>query len=324
MPILPTQMQHRPRFIKNTSDELMPAFGAGVIVPGQTYGQFVSGNEIVHEIRKPTIEDVVTDPGAVIFNGPISIKPGKIGVGTQDWPARALHNGSEDGTGTQGLVGLKADSWYLWSTSRGFICIGHDVSDPLERTGVDESGSGGGLGNIHTIWVKPSISVGATTILLSYSGSAGPADKFQPATAGGIANAGFGSEFPLGSPETSEGNFKLPLPGVWMVMFQAEAGPDVTEESDEGRTIRISLYGESGPTPYSGQRKNIIDDNEGYGPSGGALRENVAFSGILYVDDVENEYSVRNASTLSESVRLDAAYLIAVHLAGVNKSEFGE
>lgn len=298
--VLPTGLQSRPFFIQNTeASETMPAFGAGVIVPGEKVSNTVDGNNVVFKVRRPTASDVSIDTACVVFNGPQEIQPGKKGVASQDYPLRCVSDSTS--SNSNATLGLQAGSWLLGSGNDGFRNLGKDASKVIAKTGQE------------VFWIRPAERAPEIGIY-ELNGSAEPAESFSFFNgANPPGNSGGGNVF--GSTESVnpydngidaislvdyDGGkaFKFSRHGHWWFTFQAMVRPtEVLDATDEG-LLRVSLYENQGHSPYFGQRVHAIDDDGQYGTAG-TSSENVAFSGALYVTDSDAKYHFRNASAIN-------------------------
>lgn len=307
MAVLPTGLQSRPMFIQNTeTEETMPAFGVGAIVSSSPL--IAKGNQILYPVRKVTENDVLRASTEFIFNGPQAIPPGKDGVGTQDYPCRALVTGNSD------RRDVKAGSWEL--VPRGaisgvgsFASLGQDPTDPLGKDKIVD-------------FVRPSPGPAYADALRCTSSSVDPAEKLSLASVESSGSmsfsyrkdiTGFGpTDHPLvGMVVNSDGlGFKFVVPGIWFFSFSGTVRPVEKLAGQEGRSLAVTFYREEEATDYTAYRRHFVDDNEGYGTEGESGEENIAFSGVVLVRDTEVAYSLRSTGDYPGAIVVSSGRLV--------------
>lgn len=141
--------------IKNMTSETIPAFACfatqafnGDAGGGWTYEK--KNGQLYMRVFKPSeYHEQVQLPAFHGFNGPSPIPPGKFGVGTRDFPCRALFDGKTYQATTVSLLGPKKDSWYLRTGGTCFVSNDLDPSYPILK---DYSGSRKSE-SIHAMWI---------------------------------------------------------------------------------------------------------------------------------------------------------------------------
>lgn len=120
-----------PRCVKNTSGERIPPFACMELkyaYDSNRSATFVEGNDIVHEVVKPTSVSA-EDPALVLFNGPEPIPDDGYGEGWS-YPVGPVLFDNSDGNADPGVeVGPIEDSWLLSVLGQGYTCVGYDSGE---------------------------------------------------------------------------------------------------------------------------------------------------------------------------------------------------
>lgn len=275
----------------------------GAIQPQDTVCNTKVDGQTIWLAKKPNaIDEEYQDPALCVFNGATPILPGKIGRGTFDYPARALHLGrtvliNDEFPAT--AVGLKADSWRLWESdeSSAFVSLGYDATFPLSR-GVAPTLER----ETHAIWVNPRTKV--SSLALSRSGGSlvaagGVIAPTNPALTS-ILGAGL---LQYNSTGQSAGTFTALVDATWWF----SASGTLSSTSEEATVLRMTLQRDGDDTYLTGHRlQSVFRDLDYYNDIGADpyttaddvltpspyndaepfyTAENVAFSGPLQLSE---------------------------------------
>lgn len=273
--------------VKNMSGEAIPGHALMCLKKDDGDGFYcheIKGNQILWRVYKPDEDaELFQNPATLIVNGPTVIPPDGEGKGTQDWPAQVLHDGARDALPNFRVCGPKANEWVVFSRLKAFTCLCHDKA----KGGL---GTGGNPG-VHTVWISPfpqyepperayfltnsqeiDSEEGNLTLTLGENRGRLPPPEYLT-----LENYSSGGSFLY---------FDTKGAGTWTFDISATLS---SQNATEGSPLRITLVkrpadtSEAEPTPFSGFRNQLIEDDQGY-QSPFHSAENVAFGGWIDVE----------------------------------------
>ena len=233
-------------------------------------GQDEVERQVVYGVARPDAALAESqNPALLLINGPTPIPAGKFGSATQDFPARVLHETSDDGSTLEAAsrsCGPRQDSWKAWRTGRAFAIVG-----------LDPSGASVPVGD-ELLWVtreaaEPPVYDAAFRNSLS---EIQPGDPIAPLADYYRDPASTGQ--PSGVFATATGLYST-LSGSYLVGFSLSL---YSNSAPRGAQLVVRLYYDGQPTQYGAVRVQDIERDE-YGVNLLTTLENVCQAGPLQI-----------------------------------------
>lgn len=263
-------------------------------------------------------------PYLFAVTGEQTIRPGKTGSITLEYPAQVLHDGSKDALASGEVCGPLDAKFEIWSVDEGgegFRCIGHDPTNPVfgdrnkKRRSVPSAGSSGrGFDGIHTVWIVPDPHP-QTPIWIDTEADEQEVEPYAP-VALALLN-GNDRENENSRLRVQDGALEI-KPGVWEVQVSASVRSD---DAPDNTTLRMQLELDGSGTGHKARRVQTVDSDT-YDYKGTRSEENMAWGGFIRhepPDDLDNAedpdpWAKLTATNISAHNINVACFLLRAHM----------